>query len=414
MFTFIVWTSCVVLSADPAASRTIVSGESWKATGDAAEGWEKPDFDAKGWRDAENIAGPAVGGDNFGVEVMFGFPSKAQWIWTGTGQFAYFRMAFDAPKTIDRAELIHMADDFSDVYLNGELIARFSTDKNPWGWRGGAEVVGLVPYLLSGKNTLAVKVKNNNASGPMGFAAELRINGEPFVPPLEIKTPPLPEEVGNEIDAWRPKIDDDDFNVREQASKKLTELVEKSSGKHRAALRGRLQALLAKSPSVEAKKRLEALLTLVPEPVETQLDPPEGKDVRHGFGRLDRDGLRNIWKSPADRYVVVVRHLMAARALAVASKDDFAKLVGEVLKDGTEIEKERVIAYVSLLECRSQLDVLRKTLEDEPKTKAGALAASALGRLGDKGDRTLLEKASKCGYTPTERAAQRGLARWEK
>jgi hypothetical protein len=302
-------------------------------------------------------------------------------------------------KDFRRAELIFAADDVAEVYVNGRLAAVYDTGLVAgWGARGCALLVDLVPYLQEGKNLIAVKMVNR--AGPKGLAAEIRIDGEPFVPKLE-PAKALPREIEKEVKELTARLDDDDFQVREEAQDKLVALIEK----HGICFKDTVETL-KQSKSTEVRTRAEvlwsALAKKVPE-LQSSTDP------NMQIPPLTVDMLSQMLRLDASKPVVAMRHLLPARKTLADNEKALSDLLTKLLQDAPDSRAERVVAFISFLEIQSMDKSLVELIQKKPKTGAAAAAASALGRLGKSDHRKALEEAAQCGYDPTERAAKYAL-----
>lgn len=89
------------------------------------------------------------------------------WIWLLNGdtqgtvpeKTEYFRYAFNIDKEIDEATLAFTADDYGDLYINGEKAAMFPESR---GWERALSV-DAAPYLKTGENLIACSIVNKQA-----------------------------------------------------------------------------------------------------------------------------------------------------------------------------------------------------------------------------------------------------------
>ncbi|MCX8064847.1 MAG: glycosyl hydrolase [Candidatus Hydrogenedentes bacterium] len=104
-----------------------------------------------------------------------------KWIWGGSNtesiQFTLFRRSFNLSTLPKRAEISISCDNSYRLFLNGKQIGRefeFLYDQDGW---EGAEVYDVTPYLVQGKNVIAVY--GVNSGGPGGLV--LRFVADDFV-----------------------------------------------------------------------------------------------------------------------------------------------------------------------------------------------------------------------------------------
>ncbi|MDR1958926.1 MAG: DUF4965 domain-containing protein [Planctomycetaceae bacterium] len=118
-------------------------------TEDAAEGWERPDFDDSGWK--EGLAG-------FGTKETPGAIIGTEWNTKKIRLRRIFEWNGEIPAGTEPVLSMHHDEDV-EVYLNGELITTRS------GWLTGYEIVKtpqLLKALKKGTNTLAVRCRQND------------------------------------------------------------------------------------------------------------------------------------------------------------------------------------------------------------------------------------------------------------
>jgi hypothetical protein len=391
-------------AADPAerpAKLVLVSNSAWKGSPTGGPGWETDDFDDSKWDPAHAGEGPAVNGNHYTTDNAFAQATKAAWIWGGRNDTCYLRRTFDVPRGFRRAEMLFAADDVAEIHLNGRLIAGYDTERIfHWGHKGCAALTDLAPYLREGRNVLAVRMQNR--IGPRGFALELRVDEDPFLAPPE-KAKPLPKELEKEFDTFVPKLDADEFTVRQEATQKLLALIEK----HGAVLRGKIEAL-QKHENAEVRKRGEELWEALRKKIPNLDDDPDA-DIRLVFPRLDLVALGSLLTETGDKQTSTLRALVPASRLALSSEKALCDLLRKQFDGASDVKAERLVVFVATLELRDLADVLAKLVETRPKTPAGAAAVSALGRLRAKDQTKVLEAATKCGHEPTERAAKLAL-----
>jgi hypothetical protein len=100
---------------------------------------------------------------------------------------------------------------------------------------------------------------------------------------------------------------------------------------------------------------------------------------------------------------------MAAQVLRFRNELEFNQAVRAAVANAGGPRWERIVPLISFLEVKPLEDVLATALKTNARTREGAWAAGALGRLGSRSHRSSLEAALRCGYPPTERAAKQAL-----
>lgn len=385
---------------------TVVTDAAWKGAGTLHAGWESAGHPDHTWKPATVQPGPEQGGPHYAVKNQFALPSPAAWLWAGDGEECYLRRRFVAPKHVRRAEVLWLADDSAELYVNGALVEKYTSGQPAWGHRGAAALCDVLPYLVEGPNVLAVHVKNEMLW--KGVALEMRINDAPFLPARVAEKPAaLPAEVVRELDALAVQLDDDTFAVREAASERLLALAKK----HGLALEPRLTAI-HKAGSVEVRRRVSRVLTAFQHERELRspkLDPAPGEDMRFFICSTSLRNMTAWWGGAVERRPPVMKQLLQCQALQASEEGQFEAALQRALRASANDHEARLVAFASLLEMKGCAADLAAIVQARPRTKAAALAASALGRLGDKGHVEVLEKATRCGYAPTERAAAHAL-----
>jgi hypothetical protein len=386
----------------------LVSDRNWRATANPPAGWAKPDFDDSKWGATSVINGPTDFGAHYALSNQFGLPTAAAWVWYGDGPTFALRRTFDAPKAIRRAELLLIADDEADLIVNGNKVATYTSANPAWGHRGGAAVIDLTPHLVPGqKNAIAAKVVDKGLA--KGFALDLRVNAPPLIPRLLLEKPkPVTEQLTAEVTKHIKALDDREYRTREAATKELVRLAKA----HGQTLYDPLQEVYLNG-SPEAQWRAGVAFAVLRNERNT-VYVPTGADGRVYFPAVDLASMRAWWKLPPQSNPVAYRHQVQAKALRDADPRAFDAAVRADLATATDDHAATLAAFVSNLELADLADVLTQTLEKRPKTMAGAIAASGLGRLG-KGrwtdaQRTLLTEASESAFAPTARAAKAALA----
>ncbi len=168
-------------SADPTF---VVTDTTWLASDDVADKdrWIQPKYDDSTWGKAKDYGMNEEKWKHFTVDNTFGFASEANWIWTQANKGGYLRKHFEVPAGFKTAEMIFVADDVAEVWINDDPVDFYDTKVGWWGYRGCAVIVDVMPWVKDGKNVIAVKL--TDTGGERGFAAELRIDGAPLAAQL--------------------------------------------------------------------------------------------------------------------------------------------------------------------------------------------------------------------------------------
>ncbi len=176
-----VFLSAAGLAAGPAV---VVSDTTWRASDrvPAGDAWLAAGFDDTAWKAATDYGMNEEKWVHYTVDNTFGFASEANWIWTQADRGGCLRKAFTATAGFRTAEMIFVADDTAEVWINGEPVDAYDTRVGWWGFRGCAVIVDVTPWIVDGDNVIAVRV--HDTGGARGFAAEIRLDGEPLVLPL--------------------------------------------------------------------------------------------------------------------------------------------------------------------------------------------------------------------------------------
>ena len=95
-------------------------------------------------------------------------PAQEEWVLR--------HISFTVPRGFRRAEMAYTIDDVAEVYVNGQRVAGRQIHRPYWGQHGGASVVDLGPFLVEGRNVVAVEVQN--LGGPRGFNRPRRLGSE--------------------------------------------------------------------------------------------------------------------------------------------------------------------------------------------------------------------------------------------
>ncbi len=150
-------------------------------SGELPDGWRLPDFDDSSWPLAErsmSVAGShaAVYGYDGSAEsaagVHLGVASVARRVWAGRAA----RVRFTVPSTVDRAELL-IAASRATIAVDGKKVTEWAVALRDY--RGSARVIDVRPWIVpGGEHAIAIETPGGR------FAAELRLNGPAFVPPV--------------------------------------------------------------------------------------------------------------------------------------------------------------------------------------------------------------------------------------
>ncbi|KAF0243715.1 MAG: hypothetical protein FD180_3131 [Planctomycetota bacterium] len=160
----------------------VVSDTSWKASDNPPVDWAAADCDDSKWGAAKDYGMNEEKWKHYTVDNTFGFASEGNWIWTQGNAGGCLRKRFKAPEKFTTAEMIFVADDTAEIWINGEKVDFYDTMLGYWGYRGCAVIVDVLPWIADGDNTVAVKLVDNG--GERGFAAEIRFDGEPLAKPF--------------------------------------------------------------------------------------------------------------------------------------------------------------------------------------------------------------------------------------
>ncbi|MEK7466759.1 MAG: hypothetical protein AAB074_05020 [Planctomycetota bacterium] len=323
-------TTCLLLLLSGAAIAgpfVVVSDTTWKSSDTLPADWSSADCDDSKWGVAKNYGMNEENWKHYTVDNTFGFASDANWIWTKADAGGCVRKRFKSPEKFRTAEMIFVADDTAEIWINGEKVDFYDTVLGYWGFRGCAVIVDVLPWIVDGENLVAVKL--GDTGGARGFASEIRFDGEPLAGPFAAGAK------------------DADFQ--------------------------------------------EAL----------------GRDL-FKFHTIDAKGLKELFNAAGDHQQVSVRWLAAAAALGAKDAEGLHKAL-RAAEDGNERLSERAVRFIDALALKSHSDTLLEVLKARPATRSGAFAAAALARLGSVEALPALEKASSCGFKPTERAAKRAI-----
>jgi hypothetical protein len=334
--------------------------------------WSGAAKDDGEWSAAAEIEGPVSHGAHYGVDNLFARATKARWIWAGDGTTCVLRRTIDVSGTWRRAEMLVTADDVAEVSINGTVAATCDTLRGWWGMRGGGQLVDMAPFLVSGRNTVTVRAENRG--GPHGFACEIRIDAPPFV---------FPRGSGRALTAEDARAIDAMIAPAARSPLSLLRLSD-AVARHGVAAAPVLRAHKGDSEVVEA------LLS--------GLDPDMSQMTSFGA-----DGVVPILRNGAG-LPVALRHVLTIRALG-----DIDENVRAALESADDDVWERTVRTIAAADLRSLVLELARAVKERPKTRAGAFAAAALGRMGDASHVKRLIEAASCGYAPTERAARHAL-----
>jgi hypothetical protein len=378
---------------------TILSDGSWKVSPERRAGWEAPDFDDSSWAAAVAVDGPDGHGDHYKVPNVLGFPTKARWIWFARADLnstAWFRRAFEVPAGVRTAEMIYIADDHAHVCVNGEKADSYTTWDGQWGHRGCAVFLDLTPWIREGRNVVAVECVDD--MGAFGFAAEIRIDGDPMVPRLRGGDETLPEGGEKRLREYAKELEDG--AKRDEATKKIFAL----SREFGLAAAPALDALAEEAKNGDVASRLgQAIDAAVP-----QLMPSVWGDGRFAYGRMTLAALEAHLFSEKEPGCLF-RWAVSTQVRAHLEPGGVARVVRRAAEDGTGLSAERAARFIGALDFEFGRETLLEILAARPKSRAGAFAAAGLARIGKPEDRAAIEKACGCGFAPTARACAAAL-----
>lgn len=144
----------------PAPLRPIelFTDSSWKSSTEEIPEWETLAFDDSWWSSAEQL--------DFGnSDRIINIDSHAKWIWHPNGQSIrspiFFRKQFELASIPSVASIAISVDDDYHLYVNGTSVG------SDGGWHAWeiAEKYNITPYLVEGKNVIAVKGVNTQEGG---------------------------------------------------------------------------------------------------------------------------------------------------------------------------------------------------------------------------------------------------------
>jgi alpha-L-rhamnosidase len=170
---------CLYIENDDGSSRVIASNQSWKATLNAGEGWNRPDFNDSSWPSAISTDSAA-----FPEEERNGRP------WP-TGPVMMLRHAFDVGSPVRSARLYATAMGAYKVWINGQPVGNQVLAP---GWTDYRDHIPYQTYdvtalIQSGDNVIGawlapgwystplrwIQAPNNYGATPPAFRAQLRI-----------------------------------------------------------------------------------------------------------------------------------------------------------------------------------------------------------------------------------------------
>ncbi|MCU0724003.1 MAG: hypothetical protein MUC63_10395, partial [Planctomycetes bacterium] len=158
----------------------VVSDSLWRYVKTELPGWTAPRFDDSGWENAvtDYPDNPESRYKQLAATNLFGFPSKASWMWfRGGGGGACFRRRIAVPEGLKRAEMAAVGDDLIRIYVNGVFLGEAGTGTGLWGGRGAARIFDLTPFLVPGDNFVAVAAEDNGICA--GVCLEIRLDARP-------------------------------------------------------------------------------------------------------------------------------------------------------------------------------------------------------------------------------------------
>ncbi len=388
----------LLLAASAFAETTpVVTDAKWLATGKLEEGWMERNHEDEDWDSATVIEGPAGSGEHYTIANLFAVESGAKWIWSGRGREIWVRRTVQAPQGFRRAEMIYIADDAVELYVNGRAVDLYNTATGGWGMRGCGVVLDLVPWMEDGENVIAAHVINKG--GSCGFAADIRVDGEPLVAPIS-EGKELTAEVKAEVRRHAAKLDDDDALVREDATAALERLA-RENGKRVAD-----EAAAAwTNPSPEVNGRIAR----VRDSSIVDLEPTVDGDPRFAFGMLDLEGFGRFFAADDSIQRNGFRSTVWLRVMLEREPAAMTALLRKAAQDGSEASAERAARLIGALGYAKEAGTLVEILRSRAPKRSGAFAAAALARVGGKEHLEVLREAAKCGAPDTERAAKRAL-----
>ncbi len=390
--------ACLLLAAAAfAETPRVVTDAEWKGSLQIEEGWHKRDFDDAEWGAATVSEGPERSGDHYTIANLFAVESSAKWIWFGREKEAWLRRHVQAPQGFRRAEMIYIADDEVELYVNGRAVDLYNTNTGGWGMRGCGVVLDLLPWLEDGDNVIAAHVINKG--GSFGFAADVRVDGEPIVAPMT-DGKPLTEDVKAEVRRLAAKLDDDDATVREEA----TVALEKLARDNGSCVADEAAAAWT-DPSAEVRGRVARIR----ETSIVDLAPTVPDDARFAYGMLDMDAWGRFFAADASVQRNGIRSTVWLRVRMAQEPEAMTKLLREAALGERDAAAERAARLIGALACTKEADTLADILKARASTRAGAFAAAGLARIGGKEHLAALRDAAKCGAPETERAAKRAI-----
>jgi hypothetical protein len=178
----------------------IVSDFTWRYAQAEEPGWKAARFDDSRWTNAvtEYPASPEARYKQLAATNLFGFPSKACWMWVRGGGMneVYFRKRIPVPEGVKRAEMAAVGDDAVRIHVNGVYVGEAGTGTGLWGGRGAARIFDLRPFLVPGDNVIALAARDDGICA--GVCLEIRLDARPvrdLIAEQPASVPPPPEVI---------------------------------------------------------------------------------------------------------------------------------------------------------------------------------------------------------------------------
>jgi hypothetical protein len=381
----------------------VVTDTTWVFSDIIEKDWQGMKFDDSKWKPVSIVVGPDQNGEHYTLANQMGQATDAKWIWSPFGEVCYLRKTFEAPKEIRRAEIMFIADDVSEVYVNGSKIGYFMSTHLGWGHRGCAKLFDLAPYLLPGQRNVIAATATNNGSCK-GFAADIRINDLPFIPAiLRVTIPDPPVEVAAKVKDLFKQLDDPNFRKRENSTRALEELVEK----HGQMLYGLLNELRI-SGSLEQEWRVGWAWGVLKKERNAAL-LQTGEDGRFYYPRGGMAYAKGLLTGGPNSNLSSYRHFIQLKMERDEDKKGFDAFFRDTWKAMKPEQKEEIVLTISFLDWADFGDLL----DQDRDTGLNTLIASAYGRMTNlelTQDRLdWLNKAKTSKHDPLARAATAAL-----
>jgi hypothetical protein len=385
----------------------VVTDTTWLFSDTLVKGWEETKFEDTTWKNVVVVPGPDENGEHYKLANQMGQATDAAWIWSATSETSYLRKTFDTPKEIRRAEVMFIADDVADIYVNGTLVSHFSSAQMSWGHRGCAKLLDLAPYFVPGeRNVIAAKVVNKGSC--KGFAVDLRINDDSFIPELLVKAFPKPSfDVVARVKELFVECDNPNFRKREAATRELQGLVEK----HGQVLYDVLNELRL-SGSLEQEWRVGTAWAALKKERNAAFEPT-GYDGRFYYPRAGLAYAKQLLAGDEDANITAYRHLVQ---LKIARDENKTVFDAAFRTNWTKIGKERrhdtivALSFLDWADFADLIDAERDNDFTDGKNVAVAIAYGRMQNLELSKDRVHWLKSAKASkHEPTARAATAAL-----